>query len=137
MLIPTHEEVSRIEEGMLILQVGAWRAVPNNPTTAQQLELLDFYLEDADIQQEHAEANYHRDSGRATGQALQADAEACAANLAGQAEAARAEGRAAAARAEVKALEDHFTGSRAYFNRYRLMMRAWSRALEMDEDNGS
>ncbi|KAJ4339827.1 hypothetical protein N0V87_003027 [Didymella glomerata] len=120
-LVPTHEEVARIEEGIGILQVDDWLAVPNNPTKAQQLELLDFYLEDAHLLDKIARFNRNRDSRRVAGQELQADAEARAANLAGQAEAARAGGRTAAARAEIRALGDDLDGYLAFNKRYRLM----------------
>jgi hypothetical protein len=68
-----------------------------------------------------ARFNRNRDSRRVAGQELQADAEARAANLAGQAEAARAGGRAAAARAEIRALGDDLDGYLAFNKRYRLM----------------
>jgi hypothetical protein len=137
MFFPTHEEVARIKEDIGIYQVGDWRALPNNSTTAQQSDLLELRIQDTDHLEMISEVSYDRDTERLVGQAVQADADARAANLAGQAEAARAESRAVAARSEAVALANQYRGNSAFNQRYRLMLQAHYRTLEMEEDNRS
>lgn len=158
MLVPTHEEVARIEEGMGILHVGDWHGVPDNPMIAQQLELIDLHAADADLQDDQAEANFNREAERTDVLALEADAEVQAANIRAQAakftaraetfrlraeelrhqaEAELAEGRTAAARAETRALEHQYRSNAVYNSRYRLMLQARRRDLEMQEENES
>lgn len=56
MLVPTDEEIMHIEDGLEIPHVGDWNAMPDNPTPAQQMELLDMHIEAADLQEERTDA---------------------------------------------------------------------------------